>query len=110
MGYYINPPDCSKEDWLSRNGELLHQAPSKLDFNLALARNHLPICLVQNPGFSAAGVIYDERELLAFTSEDGRHKKYYLCFIQDLVAVGALQKDFCNVRFPSWNSPAPSPD
>ena len=42
------------------------------NFNLVL------VCLVHNTGFSAAAVVYDTKELTAYTlPEDGRPKEWY---------------------------------
>lgn len=73
MGAYINPPDMTKEQWLAEHGKLLNDAPPRHDVLLG----HLPVCLVQNPAFSAAGIAFDERELKAFTAPDSRTKIWF---------------------------------
>lgn len=72
MGAYINPVNQSKEDWLRDNGTETN-VPASVDAK----PDHLPVCLVLNPGFSAAGIAFDERELQAFTYPDGRPKKWF---------------------------------
>ncbi len=73
MGYYIDPSDCSKEEFLVRHGERLSDAPCTWDFSSDV----LPVCLVDNYEFTAAGIAYSERELEAFVHPDGRSKKWY---------------------------------
>ena len=69
MGYYINPPNCSKEDWLAAHGTLVDpKAPVPADHHL--------VCLVDNGAFTAAGIAYDERELADFSRNDGRAKLF----------------------------------
>lgn len=79
MGYYINPPDMTKEEFLQKYGQVLLIAPPPISFEDY--PNKLPVCLVDNPamGFTAAGICYDKRELEAFTQpEDYRPKKWFL--------------------------------
>lgn len=74
MGYYINPPDMSKEQFLEVHGKPLPD-PAGFDF----ATDNLPVCLVDNIalGFTAAGICYNARERDVFISPDGRPKKWF---------------------------------
>lgn len=72
MGYYINPEDCSKEEWLIVNAQRLAN-PQGFDFS----GNKLPVVLVNNGPFTAAGIAYDKRELDAFLYPDHRKKIWY---------------------------------
>ena len=76
MGYYINPKDCTKEQWLHENGE---EIPPMLAEELAAANgSHMPVVLINNGAFTAAGIIYDTDELMAFTGPgDHRPKIFY---------------------------------
>lgn len=74
MGYYIDPPKQSKEDFLKENGIALHGAPRNFDFT----SDKLPVCLVDNDYFNAAGIAYCENELAAFSRPDGRQKAWFL--------------------------------
>ncbi len=59
MGKYINPRDCSKEQWLNANGKILtDEAAVAFQFT----GETLPVCWVNNGVFTAAGIAYDERE------------------------------------------------
>ena len=85
MGYYINPPDSSKEAWLK-----IHGLPVSVDSLLSSPFNFdgpsLPVCLVDNAslGFTAAGICYSQEELECFAEPDGREKKWYLVAKRDL--------------------------
>jgi len=74
MGYYINPPDMTKEQFLEKHGQPLSN-PAEFDF----AGDALPVCLVDNTamGFTAAGICYDPRERDVFILPDGRPKKWF---------------------------------
>jgi hypothetical protein len=76
MGYYINPEHGSKEAWLKEHGEEIRYT----EFLTAIEthKDKLPVCLVSNPAFSAAGIAYDQREVDAFARDDGRPKKWYV--------------------------------
>lgn len=76
MGYYINPKDRTKEQWLRENGE---EVPPMLAKELAAANgSHMPVVLVDNGYFTAAGIVYNVDELMAFTGpDDPRPKTFY---------------------------------
>jgi hypothetical protein len=74
MGYYINPKTGSKEEWLAKNAKPISDSQAE-SFKFGL--NSLPVCLVDNGGFTAAGIAYDARELRAFLNPDPRPKKWY---------------------------------
>lgn len=76
MGYYINPPDCSKEQWLEANGTGISMPGTALA-NWDYTARQLPVCLVDNGAFTAAGIAYCEREAEAFAYTDGRRKRWY---------------------------------
>lgn len=74
MGFYINVPDMSKEDWLEKNGVEVDPAPEvHMD-----EQNRVAVCLVDNGWMTAAGIAYDRKELDAFKMPDGRPKTWYL--------------------------------
>lgn len=91
MGYYVNPKDKSKEEWLEENksgpalfvAQLHDLTPNpELDdglfrgiWNEMLKSGDIPVVLVNNGAFSAAGVAYCLNELEAFTARsDKRHR------------------------------------
>jgi hypothetical protein len=75
MGYYINPKGMEKEEWLAENGMVIPRDGVLCTFEENT--DSLPVCLVTNPGFTAAAIAYDEREAVAFLREDGRRKVWY---------------------------------
>jgi hypothetical protein len=82
MGCYVNPRDgSSKEVWLLEHGCLVGhlrgssvQVPGWSTFEAG----HLPVVLVRNGVFNAAGVCYCEAEYREFTAlDDGREREIY---------------------------------
>lgn len=79
MGEYINPHDRTKEEFLVSEGRLIG-SPQE-----ALVGEELPVCLVNNGPFTAAGIAYDAGEIAAFTEPgDSRPKKWYAVSIKKL--------------------------
>ena len=88
MGCYVNPENESKESFLNREGVLYdgipkwNQVPDKM----------MPVVLLNNGLFTAAGVAYKESELGAFTDpRDIRPKKIYFVPIEKLWEVSDLR-------------------
>ncbi len=75
MGEYINPPSESKEAFLERDGEPVGVS-DLIGFDFGGSK--LPVVLVNNGGFTAAGIAYDRRELQAFLHPDPRPKQWFL--------------------------------
>lgn len=74
MGYYINPPDQTKEQWLQANGIQQDSVPS-----LDPTGVNVPVCLMDNGPFTAAVVAYDQSEIDAFSDpSDDRPKVWFL--------------------------------
>lgn len=76
MGVYIDPTDGSdKLDWLLENG-----SPVTLDFvrSFEYSKETLPVCLVDNGPFMAAGVGFNREESSRFMGNDGRPKRWFL--------------------------------
>ena len=87
MGCYINPPNESKEEFLNKNGLPLAGPPTNFD---SIAEDFLPVVLVDNGPFTAAGVAYDKREFEAFTAPDDRPTRWFLVTKADLREVSPL--------------------
>ena len=86
MGYYINPKDETKEEFLRKNAI----ETTKDDFKRFTFENDLslPVCLVDNGFFTAAGVAYSESERDAFVMEsDNRPKRFFVCSVERLKKV-----------------------
>ena len=88
MGCYINPANESKEEFLSRCGK---------EVSLSSFKNApdgtLPVVLVHNGFFTAAGIAYSEGEVEAFTiPSDVRPKRYFWVDVDDLKGVSDLEE------------------
>lgn len=84
MGYYINPSDMTKEEWLMKHGGKPFVIPPEKHLT---SDNRVAICLVDNVGFTAAGIAYDTRELSDFARDDGRRKIWFLVPLEALKEV-----------------------
>jgi len=76
MGYYVNPTDMTKLEFLEQNGHpVSEEAVRKYTYD----QDTLPVCLVHNATFVAAGIAVDERERGRFLREmGGREHQWYL--------------------------------
>jgi len=85
MGYYVDPDNCSKEAFLIGHGI---EIPSKtLDWD-SVPKGCLPVVLVNNGLFTAAGIAYSPDELQAFTNPtDRRPRRIFVVEIEDLLRV-----------------------
>lgn len=84
MGYYINPKRQSKEQFLSEKGERLTKPPKWEN----VPDGFLPVALVDNGPFTAAGICYSERELACFSDDrDPRPIIFYMVSVEDLIPV-----------------------
>ncbi len=78
MGFYIKPKDMSKEAFLDKHAMRIDRKLF-LEFRDFLTHDKLPVCLVQNPQFSAAAIAYSTHEAEAFADpSDYRPKEYFL--------------------------------
>ena len=79
MGFYINPPNGDKEDFLIKNGEkTTPEAVRQFNYD----GDKLPVCWVNNYAFTAAGIAYSKEEaeafLWSFDRNDQRPYQWYL--------------------------------
>lgn len=91
MGYYIDPKEGTKEAWLAKYGRPLTGRP---EWKSTAKSGELPVCLVDNRSFTAAGVCYSERETMEFARSDGRRKSWFVVPINHLIEVGAIPEGF----------------
>jgi hypothetical protein len=85
MGYYINPPNMTKEQFLKEKGTpILPQDVRSFDY----ASDCLPVCLVNNGWMTAAAIAYHPREAEVFLGNSGgrdsRPKTWYSISRADL--------------------------
>ncbi len=86
MGYYINPPDMSKEEWLAKNG--IECAPETAKAHSMKGSTIRVVCLVDNFEFTAAAIAYtdEERDHFFYPDRSGfqRPRKWYLVEVEKL--------------------------
>lgn len=94
MGYYINPPEGTKEGWLNDNGlEVTDPSWGLLATNFRGAMGNrgndgVYVCLVDNGPFTAAAVAYNEAEFDAFADPtDPRPRTWYVVMRSDIIDV-----------------------
>lgn len=77
MGLYINPPNQTKEEWLNEHGILVSMFPNLWETVLLEKPSTVIVCLIDNFSFTAAAVMYNEKEYQEFNTPDGRKKTWY---------------------------------
>jgi hypothetical protein len=83
MGFYIDPSDRSKEDFLAENGTLIHENEAK---TVLANGSNIPVCLVDNQAFTAALIAYSSGEIDAITDpRDYRPKMWFSVPRENLV-------------------------
>ena len=96
MGCYVNPRAMSKELWLRQRAKLVggvnipgkeNHVPSYASF----AKGTMPVVLIDNAHFTAAGVAYNEAEYREFTDvSDYRPRALYEVSIEKLRTVSDI--------------------
>lgn len=75
MGFYIDPKDISKEDWLTKNGREIKQSDARMLF---IDSQELPVCIADNGGWTAAIICYSSRETdRVISGMDGRRNQWF---------------------------------
>ncbi len=96
VGFYVDPPDCSKVEWLDKYGELYKGGISKFNedeyHDLVFVDKKLPVCLVDNGLFKAAGIGFSLDETSHFNRPDGRSKIWYIVPIENLKEISNFPK------------------
>ena len=86
MGFYVDPPNETKEAFLKREGMVVPKADwDKVPKDMAI------VVLVDNGAFRAAGIAFSEKEYHVFTDHnprDPRPRTIYLVKKQALKDVG----------------------
>ena len=93
MGFYINPPDMSKEAFLKIHGSEISRSEfvAHNDF-----KNMIAVCLVDNGPFTAAAIAYKKSEIIEFSDpRDYRRKKYFL------IPVGTITLELAGEVYPN---------
>lgn len=82
MGCYVNPKGEKNYEWLEKNARLIGELDKmEVPVYKGLCTNgRLPVILVNNGSWYAAGVCFDEQEYLRFTvPDDPRSRIIYTC-------------------------------
>lgn len=91
MGYYIDPANGTKEDFLRQEAEILVMMPPSV---IAIPETKAIVCLVDNGDFKAAAIAYSDEELERFQRPDGRPKTWYLIDRKKLWAVSDIKPEY----------------
>lgn len=75
MGVYLNPKGISKEEWLEKYSEFKSRSFIKWS---DIPDDCLPVILMDNFVFSAAGIGVDKKEYMQMSASDGRTKSIYI--------------------------------
>jgi hypothetical protein len=86
MGAYIDPRNERKEAFLSREGVRLEVAPKWEE----VPRGFFAVCLIDNGGFLAAGIAFDEHELRGFSRIENRPTIWFQVSIDKMWDVSTL--------------------
>lgn len=99
MGHYINPPDKTKEQFLEEHAKSVAlPIVNAYEYNADHHPTLVPICLIDNGHFTAAGVLMDATERRAFIEDGtGRPRKWYMCPIDVLDKRAGLGE-----KYPEW--------
>jgi len=85
MGYYVNPKNETKEQFLNKHG--IRFSGTWKD----VPEDSLPVILIDNGIFTAAGIAYQESEFKVFTDPfDSRPKEVFIVPIEKLKEVSDL--------------------
>lgn len=87
MGHYVNPTHLTKEEWLTTYGTPVPREVGA-DWNKC-PQDCLPVVLVDNGRFSAAGIAFDRDELACMDYREGdpRPRLFYYVPRQALQSV-----------------------
>lgn len=86
MGYYINPPSTSKENWLTLHARFM-LSPTTRSIEYEDRPGEHWVCLVDNGSFTAGGIAYNKGEFDAFNQPDGRTKLWFSVPDRDLLEI-----------------------
>lgn len=73
MAFYLNPKEGHTE-WLFNNAMSISEADARVFHNW---EEEALLCFIE--GIPTIGIVYDDRERLAFSYPDGFEKRWYVC-------------------------------
>lgn len=77
MGFYIKPADGDKAKWLIDNSVQWQYHTPVGEAHYIPETDLIQVCAVQNPGFIALGICYNQAELTAFSRPDDPRGKLW---------------------------------
>jgi hypothetical protein len=93
MGCYVNPKESSKESWLKGNAKERGPVQDPVPEFSSFPAGTLPVILIDNGRFTAAGVAFSKEEYQEFTRlDDFRPRIIYEAKVADLLKVSDLEK------------------
>jgi len=105
MGYYINPPLLSKEQWLRKHGEMLSEAITQDNAQEIWEELYtgevtkFPVVWIDNRMFTSAGIAFSANEFKAFTEPgDNRPKDFFVVPVEKLLEVCPDLKYCCTLQ------------
>lgn len=104
MGCYINPNNETKEEFLKREGKEVISDYVSGNFKFIKQEGKLPVVLVDNGRFTAAGIAYTEREFERFVRYDNRPKRIFIVPIEKLKKVSPVQGYLNEAKEEEWRS------
>ena len=93
MGCYVNPDSTPKEIWLNRHANKIFKPGELPSWGEVTAVNCLPVVLLDNGAFTAAGVGFCQKEYEAFTDPlDPRPRQVFVVPVDELKKVSDLKE------------------
>lgn len=104
MGCYIDPQNEDKEIFLAREGREVESDYISQNYKTIKEKGDLPVVLVDNGPFSAAGVAYTEREFERFVRYDNRPKRFFIVPIEKLKEVSDVKCWLAESKEEEWRT------
>lgn len=104
MGCYVDPPNETKEKFLEREGREVESDYITQNYKQIKEKDKLPIVLVDNGPFTAAGVCYVEREFERFVRYDNSPKRFFIVPIEKLKSVSPVEAYLKEAKEEEWRN------
>lgn len=104
MGCYLDPDNESKEAYLEREGREVESDYISNNYKDIKQKGSLPVVLVDNGNFTAAGIAYTEREFERFVRYDNRPKRFFIVSIERLSKDVPIVKEYLKIAEEEWRN------
>ncbi len=104
MGCYVDPKDETKEEFLMREGREVESDYISENYRFIKEKGELPVVLVDNGNFTAAGIAYCEREFERFVRYDNRPKRFFIVSIEKLKEVSYVEGYLNEAKEEEWRT------